>query len=166
MEGTMVYANLLLTFGLGMLVAAVTARLTAARRALESVTKDVPTEANVARYIEGIVERDLPTALHNVFEDRQRRLAELREEVRRNCKREAVDALESTEFRETLDRTLQEKLTRGVFANFLKQALDDQYKSLAAYIENEALPRAVERNLHDTARIDLSSPKNRLEAAG
>jgi hypothetical protein len=65
MDGTMVYANLILTFGLGMLVTAVTARLSQARRALEMVAKDVPTEDSVARYIEGIVERDLPTALHN-----------------------------------------------------------------------------------------------------
>jgi hypothetical protein len=164
MDGTVVYANLFLTFGLGMLVAAVTARLTAARRALECVVKDVPTEDNVVRYIEGIVERDLPTALHNAFEDRQRRLAELREEVRRNCKREALDALESTEFQQLLERMIQDKLTRGAFANSVKVQLEEQYKAMRSHIVTDLLPRAVEKGLTDTGRIVVASAKNRIEA--
>jgi hypothetical protein len=153
MDGTMVYANLILTFGLGMLVTAVTARLSQARRALEMVAKDVPTEDSVARYIEGIVERDLPTALHNVFEDRQQRLQELREEVRRSVRREAQDVLERPEFHQRVEQLIHDKLTRGAFATHVKQQLDEQYRALSSYVTSELIPRAVEKGLADTGKI-------------
>lgn len=163
---TAAYANLLLTFALGMLLAAVTARLSRAHRALESVATNVPTEESVSRYIEGIVERDLPTVLHNVFEDRLARLGQLADDLRRAARREAQDVLERPDFHQKVEKIVQDKLMRGAFATHVKQALDEQYRMLTKYVEEEVLPRAVERKFAESDRIVLAPPLHRVRSSG
>ncbi len=147
MEQYMVFANVIATFGLGMLVAAVVARSTQARRDLETARAEIPTEEQIAEYLVRVVKHELPNCLHKTFEERMVRLQELRDEVRRGVKREAREAIERSEFHQMLEEMIEAKLTRGVFAAQVKASIDEHYKSLTKFLEDDAVPRAIEAKL-------------------
>ena len=117
MDGFLIYANVILTFALGVLAAAGAARLTAASVAIDALRRDLPTDARI---------RD--RALH-VAHDELPRLLER--------------AMGTPDFRRQVALIVQLEISRGTLAGFVKQSVEDQCRQLARYIEDEAIPRAI-----------------------
>jgi hypothetical protein len=155
MSDVVIVSNLLLTFALGVLIAALATRLSRARESIETVASTLPTDEEIQRRIAGLVERALPGALHDAFEDRVRRLAALREEMRLQIRHETKDAFERPEIHEIVERVIQDKLTRGAFSTYVKSLLDEQYRTLSSHIEQEVMPKLVTKGLADSQKILL-----------
>ena len=155
MSDIVVISNLLLTFALGVLLAALAMRLSRARDSIATVAQKMPTDEEIARRIEGVVERVLPTALHNAFEERVKRLGAIREEMRLLVRRETKDAFERPEIHEIVERVIQDKLTRGAFSTYVKSLLEEQYRTLTSHIEQDVMPRLVTKGLADSQKILL-----------
>jgi hypothetical protein len=159
MSDVMIVSNLLLTFALGVLIAALGSRLARAKATIATVANSLPSDEDITRRIEGIVERVLPNALQNAFEERTRRLAAIRDEMKLAVKRESKDAFERPEIHETIERVIQDKLTRGAFSTYVKGLVEDQYRTLSAHMEADVMPRLVQKGLADSQKIFEESQK-------
>src|SRR5262245_49944911 len=100
----MEWINLVLIVALGLLVGALAARLTEAKKELENARTALPSEKDIAKFVTKTVEKELPNALATLMDDRQAQLQELREEAKRSLRREAADLLVNPEFHQKLEQ--------------------------------------------------------------
>ena len=152
MGETITYANFVLIVAVAALVMALSLRLARARRALE---KALATES-------GRAEREEIAALARSFAELAARFQDLREEVRRSIRKEVADRFETEDFHAALESAILDKLTRGAFTNHVKQTLDEQYRMLSTYLENEVIPKAVTKSLAESGSLPVRKPRRRF----
>ena len=91
-----------------------------ATKALESLRREMPTDARVRGWAAAVVQEAAPGLVERV--------------------------LGATDLRRLIASQVQSEVGRGSIAVIVKQAVEAQCKNMALYIEEEALPRALEKS--------------------
>jgi hypothetical protein len=146
-----VYLNLALSLALGLVVALV------AKRAYENPLAQLNDQVIFDRFdmavgktlpaaLRATVEEHLRRTVEAVFDDRLGRLADLSRDLKQTIHKEIESALADARLHERIEQLAKDKLARGALNPFVKEIIDEHYRDLSGFLENEVVPKALEKS--------------------